>query len=129
MGFFNNSTKIIPASGSVIGVLMPYSDKVLTVTEIDAKIQKAKGEIDYLTKGLASRITHGGKRFRARQISIKSRIGLASERLTLLASAKAIIEVEWEKKARPDVKGCSSSIRYGTKCRIYGRCHGIYERA
>jgi hypothetical protein len=95
MNYFNNTAKVLPFSrGLMVGVILPHSEKILSEKEIDAKIQTAKGEIDYLTNSLASRTTHGGARYRARQISIKSQIGLANERLELLTSAKKVIETE-----------------------------------
>ncbi|MDN3505416.1 MAG: hypothetical protein P0S95_07570 [Rhabdochlamydiaceae bacterium] len=42
--------------------------------ELERKIQKQQRHIDYLSSQLHSKKTHGGKRYRRRQISIKEQI-------------------------------------------------------
>lgn len=68
-----------------------YSQPIL-----EAKIEKKKHHIDHLKGALGHRKTHGGKRYRARQISLKEQIKLASQELELLNQAKRIIKVKPE---------------------------------
>ncbi len=91
---FNNTSKILPYTqpdSLMNGVILPHSDKVLSSSDIDKKVEKTKSHISYLSGGLAHRNTHGGKSFRAKNISIKDQISSASKRLELLESAKTII--------------------------------------
>lgn len=95
MMLYNNTSKIAPhyslyGEGDIEGVILPRSDKVLLEADIDTRIAKAKSEIDHWKNRLAHRVTHGGKRFRARQISIKDQRELCTARLKELESAKAI---------------------------------------
>jgi hypothetical protein len=61
---------------------------VLFKNDIDKKIEKTKSHLSYLSNSQSHRITHGGKRFRARQISLQEQVQSYSERLSLLTSAK-----------------------------------------
>ena len=95
MMLYNNTSKLVLhyslyGDGDIEGITLPRSDKVLLEADIDARIAKAKVEIDHLTNRLAHRVKHGGKRFRARQISIKDQRELCTARLKELESAKAI---------------------------------------
>lgn len=90
----NNTSKILPYTqpdSLMSGVILPHSDKVLSSSDIDKKIEKTKSHISHLNGSLAHRNTHGGKRFRAKNISIKDLISSASKRLVLLESAKTVI--------------------------------------
>lgn len=73
------------------GVVLPHSDRVFfrsDLGKLDQKIEKTKNHINHLTHAQSHRNTHGGTRFRARQISLKGQIRTFSERLTLLESVK-----------------------------------------
>jgi hypothetical protein len=73
------------------GVILPQSSRVLFEIDIDTKIQKTKNHIDHLSNAQSKRNTHGGKKFRARQISLREQLDSSSKRLVLLTSAKEII--------------------------------------
>jgi len=93
---FNNTSKILPySSGQTIGVILPHSDKILSAQNIDQKIKRATRHIDHLTAQLSHRNTHGGTRFRGRQISLKDQISVTSEWLSMLKTAKTMqLELE-----------------------------------
>lgn len=87
----NATTRILPYTDSSIGlngVILPHSSRVLFESDIDSKIQKAKNQIQHLSNAQANRTTHGGKRFRVRQIALKNQTDSAVERLALLQDAK-----------------------------------------
>lgn len=87
---FNSSSKITYTDMN--GIILPHSSRTLFESEINSKIKKAKSHIDRLSNAQSYRNTHSGKRFRARQISLRSQIDSSYKRLTLLLSAKEIIE-------------------------------------
>lgn len=90
----NNTSKIlsyIQPDSLINGVLLPHSDKVLSLSDIDKKVEKTKSHISHLSGSFAHRNTYGGKSFRAKNMSIKDQISSASKRLELLESAKTII--------------------------------------
>lgn len=95
MTLFNNSSRLVPypAPGThvVQGVILPYSDKVLGMKDIEDKISKAMNGIQHWTNRLARRGTHGGGGFRARNISRQNQIQHAKDTLKLLEAAKALI--------------------------------------
>lgn len=94
MVLFNNNSRTLSqtnAQAQENGVILPHSGKVLFEKDIDLKIKKTKSHISHLTGAKAHRTTHGGKRFQARQISLRNQIQNASKRLTLLNKAKVII--------------------------------------
>lgn len=100
---FNSSSKILPytlAETGLHGVILPQSSKVLFESDIDSKIQKTKSHIDHLSNAQAHRNTHGGKRFRAKQISLRDQIDSSTKRLALLTSAKKVI-VKLDKGEKP----------------------------
>lgn len=100
---FNNTSKILPYTmpdSLMNGVILPRSDKVLFACDIDKKIERARSQIDHLNQSLSHRNTHGGKAFRARNISIRDQISSASERMKLLQLAKASI-TELDKQSKP----------------------------
>ncbi len=103
MTLFNNTSKIVPYTTPDTygnGVVLPHSSKVLFEHDIDKKIEKTKGHISHLSNSQSHRNTHGGKRFRARQISLKDQVQYFSKELTLLTSAKEII-VKLNKQSKP----------------------------
>lgn len=67
---------------------MPYSDKVLTETQLEEKIEKLRSHIEHLTNQIAQRNTHGGKRFRHRKISLQDQRITSTKELDLLVKAK-----------------------------------------
>jgi hypothetical protein len=73
------------------GVILPHSDRVLFLSDVNSQIQRAKSQIDHLTYAQSHRNTHGGKRFRAKQISLRDQVDSCSKRLTLLTSAQDVI--------------------------------------
>lgn len=91
---FNNTTRVLlyeSPDRSIRGVILPRSDKVLSLQDLDEKIKRATSHIAHLTSQLPSRATHGGTAFRAKNISLKDGISAAAERLHLLQEAKAAI--------------------------------------
>ncbi len=72
----------------VSGVVLPYSDTVLTTSDIDKKIETKLAQIAHLTQRISKGGTHGGKRLRAQRISLQEQIFLTSQRLKLLKLAK-----------------------------------------
>lgn len=98
---FNNTAKISRFVDPVTlrgGVILPHSSRVLFESDIDTKIKETKSQIDYLSNAQSHRNTHGGKRFRARQISLRDQLDSCSKRLLLLTSAKEVF-VELDKEA------------------------------
>lgn len=94
MTSFNNTSKVLPQTNPQTleqGVVLPHSSKIISENDIDSRINKTKNHINHLSESQAHRKTHGGKRFRARQISIRNQIEIASKQLTLLNEAKVII--------------------------------------
>jgi hypothetical protein len=57
---------------------------------LEKKIQKLLCHIDYLRGSLASRRTHGGKRFRAKKIQTNNHIERALQRLSVLQQKKTV---------------------------------------
>lgn len=103
MTLFNNTSKVVPYTTPGTyenGVILPHSARVLFEHDIDRKIAKTQGHISHLSSAQSHRNTHGGKRFRARQISLKDQVQYFSTELTLLASAKEII-VKLNKQTKP----------------------------
>ena len=90
--YFNNTSRILShTSANSNGVILPYSSQILFESDIDSKIKKAKNQIDHFSKAQSHKKTHGGKRYRARQISLRDQVNWASKRLNLLTSAKEIL--------------------------------------
>ena len=89
---YNNTTRIVPYVTSLItGVILPHSDNVLNAQNLEKKILKARAHINHLTAKTPNKGSHGGKRFRAKRISIQNQISDASQRLNVLQMAKAAI--------------------------------------
>lgn len=90
---FNDTSKVIHIHSEVgmSGVILPYSSRLLIESDINKKIKKIKNHIDHLFKAQSHRNTHGGKRFRTRQILLRDQIDFSSKRLMLLKSAKEIL--------------------------------------
>ena len=82
----SNTTSRIVSSGN--GVILPQTDKVLYLSDIEKKIEKTNNQLVHLEQKKGHRNTHGGKTFRARAISIEDQKAVASQRLQLLQSAK-----------------------------------------
>lgn len=94
----NTTSKVIPyfspncaGVAGVAGVVLPHSAKLRSSQEIDAKIEKTKRHLEYLTAQLPLRTTHGGKNFRAKKISLRDQISLASEELFQLRKAEKLL--------------------------------------
>jgi hypothetical protein len=103
MTLFNNTSKVLPytaADTGMHGVILPRSSKVFFESDIDSKIQKTKSHIDHLSNAQAHRNTHGGKRFRAKQISWRDQVDSYTKKLALLTSAKEVI-VKLDKEEKP----------------------------
>lgn len=83
--FNNTSTVLSHSSGQMTGVILPYSEKVLSSQDIDNRIEKAKGYLEYLTARLSHRNIHGGKAL------LQKAKTLTSDRLTMLQMAKTLI--------------------------------------
>lgn len=92
---YNNTSKILPFysqnSPNICGVILPHSDKILGSQDIDKKIESVKKHIAFMTQKLSHRNTHGGKRFRAREISSQDQISISRIKLELLQMAKTTI--------------------------------------
>lgn len=73
-------------------ISMPGSDKKLNSRDIETRIKKTENEISHLRDMFAHRNTHGGKRFRARKISIENNIDHAQKRLSQLNIAHQRIQ-------------------------------------
>lgn len=114
---FNNTSRILRYTdvNSNNGVVLPHSHHVLFESDIDSRIKKTKGHIDHLFNAQSHRNAPGGKRVRARKISLQNQIQYASERLSLLVSAKAIIiklneqQLDGLNKPIEKASGCSVS--------------------
>jgi|GEM_PF-5677453 hypothetical protein len=121
----NNTSKILPYTmpdSLMNGVILPRSDKVLFACDINKKIEKVRSQIGHLNQSLSHRNTHGGKAFRARNISIKDQISSASERMELLQSAKTpIIELNKQSKLIPLLNANAHKITASLKenCELY----------
>lgn len=108
----NSTSKILSYTDSntgMHGVILPQSSGVLFESDIDAKIQKANNRIKSLSNAQSHRRTHGGKRFRARQISLQDQIKSTSKMLLLLETAKESIV-----NLNKDVKHDSQQSSYTT---------------
>ena len=103
-GFFmNNTAKILPySSGSLYGVILPHSEKVLTSSDLDKKIEKTRHHIEHLNGSIASRKTHGGRHFRDRKISILTQVDIANKKLELYEKAKTLVPQAKEIPAQED---------------------------
>jgi hypothetical protein len=96
---YNNTSKILPSwfqdclhlPQALCGVVLPHSDKLLSAQDIDKKIENTKKHIFHLTQQLPNRATHGGKRFRARVISLQDQISLSTQKFELLQMAKTTL--------------------------------------
>ena len=91
---FNMSSRIVlheDRSTHQFGVILPHSGKVLSDQDLDARISKTVGHLEYLANAQAHRNTHGGKRFRSRKVSNLSQRQQASERLQTLQKAKQML--------------------------------------
>lgn len=89
---YNHTNRVSRFSSiEMSGVVLPHTNKVLSESEIDRKIQKAQNHIAHLNNGLSQRKTHGGKGFRAKRISLQDQISEATARLNLLQTAKIAI--------------------------------------
>jgi hypothetical protein len=85
---FNNTTHVkLHSSEQMVRAILPRSETLLSGAEITKKIIKTENHISYLMSHMPSRNTHGGKRFRARKISIENQITLAQQRLETLTQA------------------------------------------
>lgn len=73
------------------GVILPNSSHVLFESDIDSKIQKAKSQICHLSNAQGNKGTHGGKKYRARQLANRDQAEASSQRLASLLSAKKIL--------------------------------------
>ena len=71
------------------GDLKLQSIREKTFLALNKKIEKQTTRIAYLEGSLSSRTTHGGKRYRTRQISIKNQISLALDMIKSLESQKS----------------------------------------
>lgn len=58
------------------------------------KIQNTKNHIAHLSEKIVEKKTHGGKRCRARKVSIKNQIQTSTARLSLLLTAKWAVQFE-----------------------------------
>jgi hypothetical protein len=90
----NNSSRISlhsHAETGMYGVMLPHSSRVLFDLEIDSKIKKTQKQIEHLSNAQSHRNTQGGKRFRARKISLHNQVELFCKRLTVLTLAKEIV--------------------------------------
>lgn len=86
---FNNTSRVkLYTYEQSTWVILPMSERVLSSEEIDKKIEKMKSHISHLS-ALSHNKTHGGKRFRAVQISLHNQMSSAKDRLNLLLIAKA----------------------------------------
>lgn len=96
---FNSSTSriILTHQNKLPMVILPKSEKLLTLSAINQKIAKALHHIKHLGEQLSDRNTHGGKCHRSKQTMINNQISLASKRLGLLESAQQIILDDKEK--------------------------------
>lgn len=91
---FNITNRTIlysPQNDSTLGAILPHSDKVLSETDIDGRIDTLNQHKQQLSNSLAHRNTHGGKRFRAKRISKENEMALVSKKLELLVSAKNLV--------------------------------------
>lgn len=94
----------IPINGPT-SVTLPDSDRVLFESDIDSKIKKTKRHIDHLSNAQSHRKTHGGKRFRAKQLSLRTQLDSTAQRLIWLESVKKVfIAVNKIKSSYPDWK-------------------------
>src|SRR5690242_997210 len=94
---FNSTSKILPYTipGTLItGVILPRSDKLLFLAEIDQKIARTESQLGHLNNCLSERNTHGGKAFRSRHISLQDQISSASKRIELLQLAKTLLTIQ-----------------------------------
>lgn len=134
---FNNTSKIVPCrlapavtavifpttgkiahQTNVYGVILPQSGKMLCQSDIDSKIQKTKNQIAYLSNAQSSK-SHGGKRFRGRQISLRDQINSAKEHLNLLKSAKeTLVKVCNKKKSNDKVTLNQVTLVQSVACRL-----------
>ena len=108
----NSTSKVLSytdADTGLHGVILPQSSRVFFESEIDIKIQKANNRIKYLSSAQAYRRTHGGKRFRAKQISLRNQMNSTSDELSMLSTAKAIIV-----KLNKDIKLSAEQSPYTT---------------
>lgn len=78
------------------GVILPHSNRWLNAADINIKIKQTKNHIAHLVQAQTHRQTHGGKRFRARQIALRTRSNIYVKRLELLSAAKAAITLARE---------------------------------
>jgi len=127
----NNTSKILPHSSPLLsGVMLPHSEKVLTASDLDKKIQKLRHHIEHLNGSIAHRKTHGGRHFRDRKISIQNQIDLANQKLNLYEKAKTIIPQEKKEETLEDdsyssrVMSAFSAIATGALSftgRLFGR--------
>ncbi len=75
-----------------MGAILPHSSTILTESDIEKKILKARKHISNLKINAgSSRNTHGGKAFRAKRISLKSQSSEHSKRLELLRTAQTLL--------------------------------------
>lgn len=75
-----------------LGVIMPHSGQVLCEFEVNARIEKTRSHLRSLLNIQASRNTHGGKKYRAKQISLGNALDACNETISLLSTAKENIE-------------------------------------
>ena len=95
---FNNSShsllwEYLDAGSSVKkqGVVLPHSEKILTLDDICRKILSTNNHKNHLTAQLSNRFTDGGKRLRSKKVSISNQILQATERLGILKKAHGML--------------------------------------
>lgn len=85
IAFINSSG--MPINLTAQQIALRHSPLQSNLGKLDLKIKKTKNHINHLSHALSLRDS-GGKRFRAKKISLKSQIRTFSERKTLLESAE-----------------------------------------
>lgn len=90
-------------SSSLTAVNLVHSHKTLSLNKIKERIEKTLNHINYLQSSLSHRNTHGGSKFRNRNIKIKNQISLATERLKdyQLRQDKIKNDLSYNKKPTP----------------------------
>jgi len=69
-------------------VVFSNSEKAFSLQELEKKLLKTLRHIEHLADQICHKNTHGGKRFRTRQISLKDQIESSIERFDLLRTAR-----------------------------------------
>lgn len=80
-------------------VIIPRN--ILSEQEVDRKIQKLQGHIEYLENRCSSRNTHGGSKYRHKQQSLKEQISFANSNLAELQRVQHLFR-DMQEKPEPE---------------------------